>query len=89
MAYMIVEPRQFLNSPVFRQEEFLDGIAGHDWQQYRDRHILVRGCSDIITPPWAYMAIASRLSGVARSVRYGNEHDNVVVSRTDGDSQKA
>jgi hypothetical protein len=28
------------------------------------------------------MVIAAKLAGVARSVRYGNEHDNVVVHRT-------
>ncbi len=73
---------------MFRQDDFLKGILTHDWQQYSNRNVLVRGCSDVITPPWAYMVIASRLVGVARSVRYGNEHDNLLVSRSAGGQQK-
>lgn len=81
MDFSVVQPEQFLRSAMFRQDEFLDGIRHHDWEQYRGRPVLVRGCGDVITPPWAYMAIVARLAGVARSVRYGNEHDNVVVYR--------
>ena len=81
MDYSVVQPDQFLAAEIFRQDDFLDGIGRHDWEQYRGKKVLVRGCGDVITPPWAFMVIASRLVGVARSVRYGNEHDNVVVYR--------
>jgi len=81
MCYSVVEPSQFLPGEVFRQDEFMDGLARHDWEQYRSRKVLVRGCSDVLTPPWAYMAITARLVGVARSVRYGNEHDHIVIHR--------
>ena len=81
MDFSVVQPEQFLHSAMFRQDEFLDGIRRHNWEQYRGRPVLVRGCGEVITPPWAYMAIVARLAGVARSVRYGNEHDNVVVYR--------
>jgi hypothetical protein len=79
--YRVVEPAQFLRASMFRQDEFLDGIGAHDWEQYRNHKVLVRGCGDIVTPPWAYMAIAARLVGIAGSVRYGNEHDHVVIYR--------
>ncbi len=81
MDYNVIEPNQFLKTEMFRQDDFLDGIARHNWEQYRGLKILVSGCGDTITPPWAFMVIASRLVGIARSVRYGNEHDNVVVYR--------
>lgn len=81
MTYSVVEPSQFLPDEVFHQDEFMNGLARHDWEQYRGQKVLVRGCGDILTPPWAYMAITARLVGVARSVRYGNEHDNIVVHR--------
>jgi len=44
MTYSIVEPSQFLTAEVFRQDEFMDGLARHDWEQYRGRKVLVRGC---------------------------------------------
>lgn len=76
-----LEPARFLKSEMFRQDDFLAGVADYDWERHRDQMILVRGCGDTLTPPWAYMVIASRLVGIARSVRYGNEHDNVVIYR--------
>ena len=83
MGFAVVDPAVFLSEPVFRQDDFLSGVAAHDWNQYRDKAVLVRGCGEVLTPPWAYMVIASRLAGLARSVRYGNEHDHVMVYRTD------
>ena len=82
MAYETVSPEQFLSEDMFREEEFLQKTGAFDWETYRNKKVLVRGCGNIVTPPWAYMVIASKLAGVARSVRYGNEHDNVVVHRT-------
>ena len=79
--YRVVEPAQFLRAPMFRQDEFIDNLKAHDREQYRTHKVLVRGCGDVVTPPWAYMAITARLVGIAGSVRYGNEHDNVVVYR--------
>ena len=81
MSFTIVDPSRFLTTPMFRQDEFLEAVRAYDWEEFTDHKVLVRGCGDTITPPWAYMAIAARLAGVARSVRYGNEHDNVVVYR--------
>ena len=81
--YSVVDLRDFLTGGMFRQDDFLANIAGHDWNRHRDRRVLVRGCGDIPIPPWAYMAIAARLVGIARTVRYGNEHDNLVVYRSE------
>lgn len=83
MPFTVVDPSSFLKSEMFRQDEFLEAVRDFDWSEFADRKVLVRGCGDVITPPWAYMAIAARLAGVARSVRYGNEHDNVVIYRAE------
>jgi hypothetical protein len=85
MAYSVVDPAVFLEDGTFFEDRFIEKIKGLTWEQYRGRSVLVRGCSAII-PPWAYMYIAAKLAHVARTVRYGNEHDNVVVYRaTDGE----
>ncbi len=81
MNYTIVDPTSFVTGKFFREEDFLANTGTADWERYRDRPVLVRGCGTTIVPPWAYMLIAARLSGVAKSIRYGNEHDNIVVHR--------
>ncbi len=80
-AFVIVDPQAFLSSGMFRQDDFLLAISNHDWAVYAGKKVLVRGCGSAPIPPWAYMAIASRLTGVADSIRYGNEHDQVVTWR--------
>ena len=81
MPFTVIDPTQFIKDGIFRQDEFLSALEDHDWTQYQGEKILVRGCGDVITPPWAFMAITGYLANQARSVRYGNEHDNVVVYR--------
>jgi hypothetical protein len=88
MPFSVVEPGRFLSGPAFRQDDFLAGLEQFDWASLADQKVLVRGCGDIVTPPWAYMAITARLVGVARSVRYGNEHDNVVIYRRNSRNRK-
>ncbi len=80
MAFAILDPSDLIEGEMFREDAFLERAAAFDWSQYNDQQVLVRGCSTIV-PPWIYMLITARLTGRAKSVRYGNEHDNVVVFR--------
>jgi hypothetical protein len=80
-GYTIVDPLAFLKDGMFRQDDFMQAIDRYDWSPFAGKRVLVRGCGSVPIPPWAYMAIASRLTPIAGSVRYGNEHDNVVVWR--------
>ncbi|MGH8015701.1 MAG: DUF2480 family protein [Candidatus Zixiibacteriota bacterium] len=83
MAYSIIDPEHFLSDGVFRESEFLEKSQKHDWALYKNKQVLVRGCSSAIFPPWAFMYLTGKLAASAKTVRYGNEHDNVVVFRAD------
>jgi hypothetical protein len=81
MAYEIVDPAELLTDGAFFEDKFLENADRYDWEKFRDKTVLVRGCASTLIPPWAYMLITGRLSSRAKSVRFGNEHDNVVVYR--------
>jgi hypothetical protein len=81
MTYEVLDPTEFISGDMFRQDEFLANIALYDWNRFEKRQVLVKGCHSTIFPPWAYMCIVGKLAGLARTVRYGNEHDNIVVAR--------
>jgi len=85
MAFEVVDPEEFLSDGVFRENEFLERADGIDWTKYQDKKVLVRGCHGSLIPPWAFMYFTGKLAPFARSVRYGNEHDNVVVYRSGND----
>lgn len=71
-----VEPFLF-EGLVLREKDFREKVQAHDWSTYRDRHVAVYCSVDAIIPTWAFMLIASKLEGVARSVGLGREEDLV------------
>lgn len=80
-VYEIISPDEFMTDGLFREEAFLDRASTFDWSRFAGKRVLVRGCSTI-APPWIYMLITARLQPYAKTIRYGNEHDNVVVFRS-------
>jgi hypothetical protein len=80
MNYEIIDPKEFIAGDMFREDEFLSRAEQFDWPKFQGKMVLVRGCSTMV-PPWIYMLITSKLSPFAKSIRYGNEHDNVVIFR--------
>lgn len=80
MPFAVIDPANFLDNDMFREDEFLRLAEQFDWEKLRGKKVLVRGCSTVV-PPWAYMYITARLMKVAESIRFGNEHDNIVIVR--------
>jgi hypothetical protein len=80
MAFDVIDPKDFLADGMFREDALREAVEKFDWSVYTGKMVLVRGCSTIM-PPWVYMLIASKLIPFVKSIRYGNEHDNVVVYR--------
>jgi hypothetical protein len=78
----------FVIGGAFREVDFLRQAQQYDWGQFADSIVLVRGCQSTIIPPWVYMYFTGRLAGIARAVRFGNEHDNIVVYRASGYGEK-
>ncbi len=81
MPFSILDPEDFLDSGIFKEGAFLEKAENFDWLQYQDKQVLVKGCSSALIPPWAFMYITGKLAPLAKSVRFGNEHDNLVVFR--------
>jgi len=54
-----------------KEKDFREWIKSNDWEQYRDALVAVRCSADAIVPHWAFMLVASALSGIARKVFFG------------------
>jgi len=57
---------------ILKEKEFRNFITTHDWSVYKDNNIAITCTADTIIPKWASMLIASKLSGIAHMVVYGN-----------------
>ena len=60
---------------VLRENDFRQYIKDTDWSGYQDHFVNVTCSADAIIPNWAYMLIASKLSGVAKKVVFGDKKD--------------
>ena len=63
---------QLFQGIALREKDFREYIASHDWSMYTGKHVAV-GCSeDAIIPTWAYMLMATKLSGIAKEIVFGD-----------------
>jgi len=60
---------------VLREKDFREQIKVQDWTVYQGHHVALFCSTDAIIPTWAYMLLASKLLGIARSVAFGRTAD--------------
>lgn len=57
---------------ILKEKDFREWIKTHSWEQYRDCNVAVFCSVDAVIPTWAYMLIASKLTGIAHHFVFGN-----------------
>lgn len=68
--YLDIKDTLFMGM-VLKEKDFRAWLKEHNWSVYQNNHVAI-GCSvDAIIPTWAYMLIASKLAGVAKTVHFG------------------
>ena len=60
---------------LLNEKDFRESLDQHDWSQYENRDVAVYCSTDAIVPMWAYMLVASKLSGIARSIISGTPEE--------------
>ena len=63
----------------FYRSYFLRQIDQLDMEQYQDKRMVIKGCSDHPVPPAAYLEITRRLQPVAKSIMFGEPCSTVPV----------
>ena len=60
---------------LLKEKDFREALDQHDWTQYDNKDVAVFCSTDAIVPMWAYMLVASKLSGIARSIISGTTEE--------------
>lgn len=58
---------------------YLEALDQIDMEQYRDKRLIIKGCSDVPVPISGYVELTRRLQGVAKSIMYGEACSTVPV----------
>ena len=76
------EIEKLLEMGILREDPFRAKLKDLDWEQYRGHEVLIKGCSSVPIPTWAYLIVATHLAQVAGAVFYGEEKGpNLVYKR--------
>lgn len=72
----------FLMKPEFIPHEIYQReLTKHDWSQYQDKFVLLKGCGKIHVPDSIYLLATNKLMGTAKKIMYGEACSNVPVWR--------
>jgi len=60
---------------ILKEKEFREALKNLDWEKYRDKWVAITCTVDAVIPVWAYMLVASNLSGIAKDLVLGDEKE--------------
>jgi hypothetical protein len=60
---------------ILKEKDFREALKKLDWSIYKDKYVAVTCHADAVIPVWAYMLVASNLSGVAKDFIMGDEKE--------------
>jgi Protein of unknown function (DUF2480) len=60
---------------ILKEKDFREALKKLDWNIYKDKYVAVSCTADAVIPVWAYMLVASGLSGVAKDFVMGDEKE--------------
>ena len=66
-----IELDDFLVDGILKEVDFRLKIASINWLQYRNKKVLIKGCSSAPAPTWAYLILTANLSQNASEILYG------------------
>tara|TARA_B110000014_G_C19793367_1_gene412223 strand:+ start:408 stop:653 length:246 start_codon:yes stop_codon:yes gene_type:complete len=61
----------FLDGEILREKVFREKVAKMDWSQYQDKRVLIKGCSEVPIPTWAYLILTAELAQFVKRIYFG------------------
>ena len=77
---IVVGDKDFLHKTIF-----LKNINSINTQEYQDKRVVIKGCGELETGPFAYLEITRLLRPVAKSIMYGEPCSTVPVFKKSND----
>jgi len=75
----VIDFADLASGGVVQEEAFTQTLAELSWEKYQGKDVLIRGCASFPVPTWAYMMLAARLAGVAKTIAYGEERNPLPI----------
>ena len=69
----------FIDEGIIREKSFRKKVKSTDWNQYKNKRVLIKGCTDIPVPTWAYLIITAYLSQTVERIYFGELRSAVKI----------
>tara|TARA_B100001113_G_scaffold195251_1_gene160178 strand:+ start:176 stop:433 length:258 start_codon:yes stop_codon:yes gene_type:complete len=69
----------FLEDGILKEKPFREKVEHTDWNNYHNKKVLIKGCTDVPVPTWAYLIITAQLSQSARRIYFGELRSAVKI----------
>ena len=66
-----IELDDFLSQGILKEKDFRKKVDEIDWDIYKNKKVLIKGCTSSPVPIWSYLIITARLTGVAKDIYFG------------------
>jgi Protein of unknown function (DUF2480) len=60
---------------ILKEKEFRESLKNLDWENFRNKYVAITCSVDAVIPVWAYMLVASGLTGIAKDFIMGDEKE--------------
>ena len=61
----------FLDQGIIKEKSFRRQIDALNLNNYKGKKVIIKGCSSVIIPTWAYLILVAQLAQVAEKIYYG------------------
>ena len=66
-----IELDDFLIDGILKEADFREKIDSINWLKYRNKKVLIKGCTSAPVPIWSYLIITAQLTGIASHIYFG------------------
>ena len=66
-----IELDDFLTNGILKEKEFRTKVNKIDWDIYKNKKVLIKGCASVPVPIWSYLIITAKLSSRAQKIYFG------------------
>ena len=62
-----------------KEKVFREKVATIDWSQYADKRVLIKGCSEVPIPTWAFLILTAQLAQYVERIYFGELRSAVKI----------
>ena len=69
----------FLEDVILKERPFREKVKQTDWSNFKNKRVLIKGCTDVPVPTWAYLIITAHLSQTVERIYFGELRSAVKI----------